>query len=65
MPGSRIAVVVKGEGLPYSGVHYSAYKTACRELSLKRSKAERHADRAELKESGVVYVGGYEFHKAY
>ena len=59
MPGPNIAVLVQGPGLPSEGRRWAAYKSACRELHLDRTKRQRHEDRARLKAGESLRISQY------
>jgi hypothetical protein len=61
---ANIPVIVTGDGLPEFGRRWDAYKTACRDLHLDRSQAERHSDRAELKAGRALSINGYMIKRA-
>ena len=51
--------MVTGQTLPKSGRRWGAYKTACRDLALRRSQSQRYLDRKELKAGGTLSINGY------
>ncbi len=57
--GANIPVIVTGKGLPEFGRRWDDYKTACRDLHLNRSQAQRNADRSELKAGRTLSIGDY------
>jgi hypothetical protein len=56
---ANIPVIVSGKGLPEFGRRWDAYKTACIDLHLDRSQAQRNSDREELKAGRSLNINGY------